>query len=316
MEVKKIFYNLFLFRDCKEYNIGLWQCPSFVFFIMGVVNIAAMLGTYFIANRYTDQPEIVALIVIVITVFIFIIAHAITQGFDRLAQANKMKTEFVSIASHQLRTPLSAIRWTLNLLNDERLVTSPQTQTEYISLVQESNERMIKLVNDLLDVSRIEMGKMILLKRQTNLFVLTQKIINNNAAFALSHNITLVLDAQETLPNANTDPEKISLVIQNLIDNAIKYTKGKGEIKITMEQDGQMVRTSIKDSGVGIPEAQKKFVFQKFFRSDNALKNQTIGTGLGLFIAKSIVEESDGKIWFESQEGKGTAFYFTLPVYK
>ncbi len=316
MEVKKIFHRLNIFRECREYNLDLWECPSFIFMVMGVVNICAMLGTYFIATRYTDQPEIVAIIVIVVTGIIFIIAQSVTHGFERLAQANKMKTEFVSIASHQLRTPLAAIRWAMNLLTDGRLGPLTTDQSSYTDLVKESNERMIKLVNDLLDVSRIEMGKMILIPRQTNLYILVKKTIDNFAPFAQSHNIVLSLDAPETLPNVLTDPEKINLVIQNLIDNAVKYTKGRGEIKITLSQDDKFLKTAIRDTGVGIPLEQQKFIFQKFFRSDNILKHQTVGTGLGLFIAKSVVEESRGKIWFESQAGKGTTFFFTLPIYK
>ena len=128
-------------------------------------------------------------------------------------------------------------------------------------------------------------------------------------------NVNITLEASETLPNVYSDTEKVALVIQNLIDNAIKYTKGKGEVKIKAEIAGKCVKVSIQDSGVGIPQDQQKHVFQKFFRSDNVMKHQTVGTGLGLFIARSVVEESKGKIWFESKLGEGTTFYFTLPVY-
>ncbi len=295
--------------------MGLWQCPSFIFFILGLINIVVMVSTYFIANRYTDQPEMVALLVILVTAIFFVISHIITQGFDKLAQANKMKTEFVSVASHQLRTPLSAVRWVLNLL-DGGQGQKPEDLTNYLDLIKQSNERMIKLVNDLLDVSRIEMGGIIFNPRQTNLYILVQKIVDNFSVYAQANNIAMTVDAPETLPNVYTDPEKISLVIQNLIDNAIKYIKGKGEIKISLESGGKSVKVAVRDTGVGIPASQQKFIFQKFFRSDNIMKHQTVGTGLGLFIAKSVIEESRGKIWFESREGQGTIFYFTLPIYK
>lgn len=315
MEVKIFFAKLHLFRECLEYNLGYWQCPSFIFAVMGLINIAVMVSTYLIANRYTDQPEIVAILVIAVTAIIFIISHVVTQGFDKLAQANKMKTEFVSVASHQLRTPLSATRWILNLLNEGR-GQKPEDLASYLDLIKESNERMIKLVNDLLDVSRIEMGRVIFNPCQTDIYILIQKIVNNFSVYAKANNVTISLEASETLPNVYTDPEKISLVIQNLVDNAIKYIKGKGEIKISLESNAKFVKVTIRDTGVGIPASQQKFIFQKFFRSDNIMKHQTVGTGLGLFIAKSVVEESKGKIWFESQEGQGTTFYFTLPIYK
>jgi signal transduction histidine kinase len=145
---------------------------------------------------------------------------------------------------------------------------------------------------------------------------LIQKIIENFQPLAKASNIEISIEADETLPNAYVDPEKISLVIQNLVDNAVKYTKGKGEIKISAKADGNSVKVAVKDSGVGIPESQKKHIFKKFFRSDNIMKHQTVGTGLGLYIAKAIVEESSGKIWFDSKENQGTTFYFTLPKYK
>ena len=312
---KNVLYKLNLFKDCQEYNLGLWACPSFIFLVLGILNIVAMLSTYFIANRYTDQPEIVALIVIIVSAVFFILSHTITQGFDKLAQANKMKTEFVSIASHQLRTPLSGIRWTLNLLNDGR-VKDPADVADYIEMIKESNERMIRLVNDLLDVSRIEMGKMVFMPKQTNIYVLVQKIVNSSVPFAQASNITLSLEAPETLPNILVDPEKISIVVQNLVDNAIKYIKGKGEVRVSMDTNEKFVKLSVKDSGVGIPQIQQKHIFKKFFRSDNVMKNQTAGTGLGLFIARSIVETNGGKIWFESKEGEGTTFFITLPIYK
>ncbi len=314
MEAKVLFDKLNLFKECREYNLSIWQCPSFVFFILGVVNIVAMISTYLIANRYTDQPEFTALIVIGISLFIFIISHSVTEGFDKLAQANKMKTEFVSIASHQLRTPLTCMRWLLNLLKDGHCGEA-DTAT-FIDLIKENTERMIKLVNDLLDVSKIEMGKNTFIPCQTNIHVLVQKIINNSTLFAKANNISLQLEAPETLSNVYTDPDKISLVIQNLIDNAIKYTKGQGEVKTILQEEKNTVKVTIKDTGVGIPKSQQKHIFQKFFRSDNIMKHQTIGTGLGLFIAKAVIEQSNGKIWFKSEEGKGTTFYFTLPIYK
>lgn len=295
--------------------MGLWQCPSFVFFVIGVVNMIIMAGTYLLANHYMP-PEYVAFIVVGVTIFIFIIGHFITEGFSKLAQANKMKTEFVSIASHQLRTPLAGVRWSLNLLESGHLGGFSEEQKKYLILVKEGNERMIRLVNDLLDVSRIEMGRVLLVPRQTNLYILVEKTIKNFAPLCQASNTQIILDADDTLPNVYSDPDKLYMVIQNLIDNAIKYSKGKGEVKITMKREGGFIETSVKDSGVGIPIKQQKFIFQKFFRSDNIMKYQTAGTGLGLFIAKSIIEQSKGEIWFESEEGEGTTFYFTLPIYK
>ena len=314
MEARVLFDKLNLFRECRDYNLSIWQCPGFIFLVLGIVNIVAMVGTYFISSRFTEQPEMTALIVIGVSIFIFVLSHAVTDGFDKLAQANKMKTEFVSVASHQLRTPLSGMRWSLNLIKEGKC--SQVENATFINLIQENTDRMIRLVNDLLDVSRIEMGKNTFIPRQTNIYVLFQKIVDNSFLYAQANNITLQLEAPDTLPNVYTDPDKISLVIQNLVDNAIKYTKGKGEVKIVLAEEKKFVKITIQDTGVGIPKNQQKHIFQKFFRSDNIMKHQTIGTGLGLFIAKAVVKQSGGQIWFESEEDKGTTFYFTLPIYK
>ncbi len=309
------FDKINIFRECREYNLDLWECPSFIFFVMGMANMVTMIGTYLIANRFTEEPEIVALIVIAVTGFFFVISHSVTKGFDRLAQANKMKTEFVGIASHQLRSPLSAIRWTLNLLFDGK-VKEPAELQNYLVLIKESNERMIRLINDLLDVSRIDMGRLVFSPQQTNFYILAENIIKGSEIFARANNVTLILEAAETLPNVWADTKRISLAFQNLIDNAIKYTKNKGEVRVTIAAKGKFVQTDVSDQGVGIPPDQQKYIFKKFFRSDNAMKHQTVGTGLGLFIASSIIEGSQGKIWFDSQEGQGTNFHFTLPIYK
>lgn len=314
MEARALFNKLHLFRECRDYNLSIWQCPSFVFFVLGLVNIAAMLGTYFIATRYMDQPEIVALIVIGISLFIFIISHSVTEGFNKLAQASKMKTEFVSIASHQLRAPLSSIRWSLNLLEDGS--SSPAETATFISFIKENTERMIKLVNDLLDVSRIEMGEITFSPQPTNIYLLAQKVIDNSALFAQANNVSLRLESPEVLPQAYVDPDKIFLVFQNLIDNAIKYIKGQGEVRVVLREENNFIKVAISDTGVGIPQSQQKYIFKKFFRSDNIMKYQTIGTGLGLFIAKAAIKQNNGQIWFESKEGKRTTFYFTLPIYK
>ena len=134
--------------------------------------------------------------------------------------------------------------------------------------------------------------------------------------FAQANNVSLRLESPEVLPQAYVDPDKIFLVFQNLIDNAIKYIKGQGEVKVILREENNFIKVAISDTGVGIPQSQQKYIFKKFFRSDNIMKYQTIGTGLGLFIAKAAIKQNNGQIWFESKEGKRTTFYFTLPIYK
>jgi signal transduction histidine kinase len=127
-------------------------------------------------------------------------------------------------------------------------------------------------------------------------------------------NLEFTFNKPQELPKVNVDVEKISLAIQNLLDNAIRYTPSGGKITVSLETKGNYIEFSIKDTGIGIPKTQQERIFTKFFRGSNALKTETEGSGLGLFIVKNIIEAHGGKIWFESEEGKGTTFYFTLPV--
>lgn len=282
---------------------------------MGLINIGAMISTYFIAARFSNEPFIVSLIVIVVTLILFIIGSLIVENFNKIVEANRLKSEFVSIVSHQLRSPLSSIRWTLNLILDKRLGDINQKVEEYLDLAKSSTKRMIELVNDILNVRHIEEGRFGVIKT-LNLKDVAEKVFNDLWSFAQASNVDLRLEAPGNVPAIKADPEELKLIIQNLVENGIKYIKNKGFVIIKMEVLNNFIRLSVKDNGVGIPLADQKYIFQRFFRASNARIVQTEGTGLGLFIAKSIVENLKGEIGFRSEEGKGSVFWFTLPIAK
>lgn len=316
MEIKKLCSHLPVFKECIEYNLSLWQCPSFLFVVLGLLNVGAMIGTYFVANYFTDTPEITALITILVVLLIFIVGATIVKSFDKLLETNKMKTDFIRIASHQLRTPLSSLRWANDLLMHGGIIQPTEEQVEYLEIIKDSNQRMLKLIDDLLDATKIEMGNLSIAFKPVDLKPIAQLVMKDLIPLAKANNIETNFSAQENLPYALSDPEKCQMIFSNLIDNAIKYSKGKGRIDVSLKQDGNFILVSVKDQGVGIPEAQQKNIFQKFFRSDNIMKHQTVGSGLGLFIVKAIIDANKGKIWFESKEGQGTTFYFKLPIAK
>ncbi|MDD5589986.1 MAG: HAMP domain-containing sensor histidine kinase [Candidatus Portnoybacteria bacterium] len=302
-----------LFKECRQYNISLWQCPSFLFFILGALNIGAMVSTYFISTYYTDEPEITALLTIIVSLLILIIGTTVVQGFDRLLETSRMKTEFVRIVSHQLRTPLSSLRWSLDVLMREDSNASEE-QMEYLNIIKENNARMLKLINDLLDVTRIEMGSMGLEIKPSDLKKIIAEVVHELAPLAKASNILFENGYEKDLPPVFVDPEKIKIAITNLVENAVKYTLGGGKVKICAEKENKNILISVSDNGVGIPFYQQKNIFNKFFRSDNVIRHQTVGTGLGLFIVKAIVEAHRGRVWFKSQEGKGSTFYFRIPI--
>lgn len=240
-----------------------------------------------------------------------VILHDITR--EKVIE--RMKTEFVSLAAHQLRTPLSAIKWTLRMFLDGDLGEITKEQREYVEKIYKSNERMITLINNLLNVTRIEEGRFLYKPVLTNIESIVQFVINSYKEEIKRRKLKFQFKKPERkLPRVILDVEKMRLAIQNLLDNAIRYTRPGGEVTVSLELGKKEIKFSIKDTGVGIPKDQQERVFTKFFRGANVMRMATEGTGLGLFIVKNIIEAHRGKIWFESEEGRGTTFYFTIPV--
>jgi PAS domain S-box-containing protein len=240
-----------------------------------------------------------------------IILHDITR--EKLIE--KMKTEFVSISAHQLRTPLSAIKWTLRMLLDGDLGEITLEQRDFLEKTYRSNEKMINLINSLLDITRIEEGRYVYKPVLTEITPICQFVIKSYEDEIKRKNIKLDFKKPEKrLPKINMDVEKIKLAIQNLLDNAIRYTPPGGKVTIDLKHGKKEVEFSIKDSGVGIPKDQQSRIFTRFFRGANVMRMDTEGSGLGLYIVKNIIEAHGGRVWFESEEGKGTTFYFNLPV--
>ncbi len=242
-----------------------------------------------------------------------IVLHDVT----REKTIEKLKTEFVSLSAHQLRTPLSAIKWTLKMLLDGDLGEITKEQKEYITKIYQSNERMIDLINDLLNVTRIEEGKYLSHPILADFQKIVQLVASSLENIIKKKKIKFKFEEpKEKLPKVKIDVEKIELVVQNLLTNAILYTNPGGEVIVSLGSNNDGIGFKVSDTGIGIPKTQQKRVFSKFFRGSNAMKMDTGGTGLGLYISKNIIEAHNGKIWFESKEGKGTIFYFTLPCGK
>lgn len=266
-----------------------------------------------IMENLTLEVSTIPLMIEEETIGNLVILHDITR--ERAIEV--MKTEFVSLAAHQLRTPLSAIKWTLRLLLDGDLGKITQEQQEFIQKTYLSNERMISLINALLDVTRIEQGRYLYKPVFAQIENIIQFVINSCKEEIKKRKIKFQFrKPQEKLPEVKVDVEKMRLAIQNLLDNALRYTKPEGEVTIILKHGKKEIEIQIQDTGVGIPKAQQKRVFTKFFRGANVIRMETEGTGLGLFIAQNIIEAHGGKIWFESEEDRGTTFHFTLPIKK
>ncbi|MBZ9578678.1 PAS domain S-box protein [Patescibacteria group bacterium] len=237
------------------------------------------------------------------------------HDITREKMIERMKTEFVSISAHQLRTPLSAIKWTLRMLLDGDLGKITKEQQDFIRKTYKSNERMIKLINDLLNVTRIEEGRYLYNPIFTDIESIVQSVINSYKDEIKNKGLKFEFKKpKKKLPKVRVDIEKIELAIQNILDNAVRYTLPGGKVTVSLKHGKKEIEFSVKDTGIGIPKDQQNRVFTKFFRGANAIRMETEGTGLGLFITKNIIEAHKGRIWFKSKEREETTFHFTLPV--
>ena len=231
-------------------------------------------------------------------------------------EIDRMKTEFVSLASHQLRTPLTSIKWyTELLLADEKNDKLVGEKREFIQEIQEGNKRMIDLVNDLLNVSHIETGKKFVIdKKEEDIILIIEQAIKEQEVIAKQKNIKIVYDGKpEGKLTVSIDGTKIKQIIQNFISNAIKYSPKETTITVGFKEDDGQHIFYVKDQGAGIPKEQQGQIFEKFFRASNVILTGVEGTGLGLYIAEAIIKGHGGKIWFESVENEGTTFFISLP---
>jgi len=240
--------------------------------------------------------------------FTLVILHDISR--EKLVE--QMKSQFVSVAAHQLRTPLSIIKWSLSLLIEEGNLN--EEEKDLVTKAYQTNDRMINLVNDLLNVARIEEGRLVYQPKIVEFAEIVQSVCDSLKDFAAQKNIEFSFKNTKDKKIVKVDVEKLSLAVKNLVENALRYTPEGGKVTITLQRKGKEVLFSVKDTGVGIPKDQQDRIFTKFFRGANVIRMQTEGSGLGLFITKNIIEAHKGKIWFKSKENKGTTFYFTLPL--
>jgi len=229
---------------------------------------------------------------------------------------DKMKTEFISIAAHQLRTPLSATKWAIRMVVDGDVGEVTENQKEILMKGYISNERVIGLINDMLYVSKIEEGRFGYVFGIGDIGEILDKIFNEQREEIKNKSINLKIKKPDVIQKISLDKEKLELALRNIIENSIRYTPENGKVEITVKEKNKELKISIKDNGVGIPEDEQKKLFTKFFRGENVVRMQTEGSGLGLFIVKNIIEKHNGKIEIKSEEGNGTEVILTLPLIK
>ena len=299
-------------RQCAQYGLGLWQCPQFLFIVMGIIIILAIIATNITARVYTE-PEIAALIAAAVAAFLFVVGHLIVRAFEKVAEASRTKSEFISVVSHEMRNPLSAIRWQLDVMKGRTDKIDAAGLISAISVLETENMKALQLVNNLLEAYRVEDKNLDLQPRPFSIIDLTKRTISQFEYRAKKANIKISLLANENVPQTFADQKRIQLVIEHLIDNAISYSEA-GEAVISIERKKDNILWTISDQGVGIPAAEMKDVFGKFFRSHNRMRYHIGGLGIGLYLSREIIRASGGVINIRSIEGRGTTVWFTLPI--
>lgn len=241
---------------------------------------------------------------------------ALLQLNDELQEIDKAKSHFVSVAAHQLRTPLSIMKWTFRMLLSGDFGVLNEEQKNVIQRGYDVNEGTIKLISDLLDVARIESGRFSYDFEDVSMTDVVEKVLGMNALRAKEKRIKIksVKESRGDIPPVRGDKYALEIALGNLISNAVNYTLPGGKVDVSYKHEKDFVEVRVKDTGVGVPRQQMSRLFTKFFRGDNVVRLQTAGTGLGLFIAHSVISAHNGTMGAVSQEGKGSEFWFKIPI--
>ncbi|HQP92315.1 MAG TPA: HAMP domain-containing sensor histidine kinase, partial [Candidatus Omnitrophota bacterium] len=232
---------------------------------------------------------------------------------DALRKAVEMKTEFTSTVSHELRTPLAAIREGISIVFDGTAGVLNKQQKEFLDIAKRNVDRLNRLINDILDFEKLESGKMAFNIQENDINDAVTEIEKTMRSVVEQGKIDLLVELDKNVPKVKFDRDKILQVLTNLVNNAVKFTE-KGFIKIKVEHEDNVVKVSVRDSGIGIKEEDLPRLFGKFEQLNTGVLRKTGGTGLGLSICKDIIAKHNGKIWAESKYGEGSAFIFVLPV--
>ncbi len=348
------------FKECQQLGLSFWECPTSMFLFISLLTAISLVTTYFIASRF-GSPEIaigsISVVTAVMMIINFSIHHGISRAADaknslestnkrletalkKLREAEKAKEEFMYMIVHDLRSPLNGIRMLSEMMLSGEGKIKHKVQKESLRLVNHSTNRMLGLVNDLLDFSKMESGRFKLKKRKQAIASILEKTLSYFLPIADSKGVRLLANIQPKIPETEYDQQGIEQVLHNLLSNSLKFTDfGKVVVdaflhkkNINIAQEAQKIHAhwitkdkklnrlddcivvAVSDTGSGIVRGQQKKLFKKFVQADRGKTIEETGSGLGLFISKKIIEAHKGVIGLESEEGKGSTFYFNLPL--
>jgi len=235
------------------------------------------------------------------------------KAYNNLKELDRLKTEFAAIATHEIGTPLSVVKSNIEMLLDDAFGDITDLQRERLRVVFRNVEYLVKLNKEMMDISRIDAGRLKLKKESCSIQEVVKETAQAMEPLAMDKNLNIAVQIGEDTPAINCDGDRVRQVLDNLLNNAIKFTPERGDIKLNVCSDENVVTISVSDNGLGIPEEGQIKIFERFYEIGDYLSHETGGGGLGLAIVKGIVEAHGGKVWVESSLGVGSTFYFTLP---
>lgn len=351
------------FKECKVLKLGFFECPSTLFLFAGLMTMVLMMTTYFISRHYYSE-EVVFLLTVFVAVVMFVISYFVhtgttkvahgkrelqqsnfqlTEALVKLKKAEKVKEDFMNMMIHDLRSPLNGIRMVSELIRTDLAKEKSRSLKEPIELISSSSKRMLAIVNDMLDVAKIEAGMFKCEKKIGSASFLIKDVIKYFTPLALSKKIGLKFVQEKGLPDFSFDEKKIRQVFENLISNSLKFTPETGKIEVAafLHQKGnnlneeaekiginwhlkggdnkldnyeRSVVLAVTDNGLGISFNDLSKLFNKFEQMKGHSESRQKSTGLGLVIVKGVVEAHGGKIGVASKQGEGTTIYFNLPI--
>lgn len=235
------------------------------------------------------------------------------KSLGELKELDTRKDQFISVAAHELKTPITVIRGFSDLLQGEKLASDVAARNKYLGIINVEIKRLGKLVDDILDLSRIDVGKIRLTIDKADIYEIVERVKSMTSPLVRSKNLDFIFDVDENLPEIMTDKERLEQIFINLINNSVKFTD-RGSITLGIHKEGQNIHISVKDTGVGIPEKDMEKIGERFFQVESHLTRKAGGAGLGISICREILKLMNGKLWIESSVGKGSTFHVQIPI--
>jgi signal transduction histidine kinase len=296
-----------LFKECKKYKVPLWQCPQFLFFIIGLLIVFGNLALYFLGPKFIQDPLILLFVISLFTIILLTINYFIVHFLEKTLDVSILKSQFLNIISHRLNSPLTNIKWILEYLISKDF--SVNEKEEYFLALKDNLERIRDMLGKFNLASQIDLTLKKLKLQKVSISEITQK---NLQKIQPSFSVEVKTEIEPNLPEILTDPFFLDFVIFTLLDNAFRYTQDRVEIKIAKKKG--KIYFEVKDNGIGIEEKEKKHIFERFYRGKEATLKWPFGIGLGLYLSKIFIQKLGGKIGFNSKKDKGSTFWFYLPI--